>query len=63
MSRTQLKLYYRGIFWEIRFLLQTIHIYGENTWGKFETISSMIGHRNKAKPKSTFVQEKLTILS
>ena len=30
-------------------MLQTIHIYVENIWAKFETISSMIRHTNKAK--------------
>ena len=45
------------------FLLQTIHIYVENTWAKFETISSMIRHTNKAKEKSRYVQEKQRILS
>ena len=61
MSCTQLKPYYRGI---LRiFLLQTIHIYVENIWAKFETISSMIRHTSKAKEKSRYVQEKQWILS
>ena len=49
MSRTQLKPYYRGILRSLFFMLQTIHIYVENIWAKFETISSMIRHTNKAK--------------
>ena len=63
MSRTQLKPYYRGTFEKFVFLLQTIHIYVENTWAKFETISSMIRHTNKAKEKSRYIQEKQRILS
>ena len=57
MRRTQLN-HTIGIFREIRFLLQTIHIYAEKSWAKFATISSMIGHTNKAKTKSRYVQEK-----
>ena len=63
MSHTQLKPYYRGIFEKFVFLLQIIHIYVENTWTKFETISSTIRHTNKAKEKSRYVQEKQRILS
>ena len=60
MSSTQLKPYYGGIFEKFVFLLQTIHIYVENTWAKFETISSMT---HKANTKSRYVQEKQRILS